>query len=73
MTTELFRKVGSVSNTNGVKDQWKTEIKRCHGLVNDILEDDKRDLMLWLLNKPQKEHNDILAMRSIRKTCNYIG
>ena len=39
----------------------------------DIIEQDKRELMEWLLAKPSHEQTDILAMRSIRKSCNFVG
>ena len=73
MGNEIFRKVDAVSDTQSVKENWKTEISRCRALVDDILEHDKRELMLWILNKQSYEHDDVLAMRSIRKTCNFIG
>ena len=73
MQNEIFRKVGDISNSNAVKENWKTEIFRCRALVNDILENDKRELMEWILNKKSYEHSDLLAMRSIRKSCNFIG
>ena len=73
MGNDVFRKVGDVSNAQSVKDTWKSEISRCRALVDDILEQDKRELMEWLLKKPSHDHDDLLALRSIRKTCNYIG
>ena len=51
MGNEIFRKVDDVSNAQSVKDTWKSEISRCRALVDDILEHDKRELMLWILNK----------------------
>lgn len=73
MENDIFRKVDTVSDTLSVKETWKTEISRCRALVDDILEQDKRELMLWILNKSSYENDDLLAMRSIRKTCNFIG
>ena len=73
MGNDVFRKVGDVSNSQSVKDTWKSEISRCRALVDDILEQDKRELMEWLLAKQSYENDDLLAMRSIRKTCNFIG
>jgi hypothetical protein len=73
MGNDVFRKVGDVSNAQSVKDTWKSEISRCRALVDDILEQDKRELMEWLLAKQSYENDDLLAMRSIRKTCNFIG
>ena len=73
MGNEIFRKVDDVSNAQSVKSTWKSEISRCRALVNDILEHDKRELMEWLLAKQSYENDDFLAMRSIRKTCNFIG
>ena len=73
MGNDVFRKVGDISNAQSVRDTWKSEIRKCRSLVSDIIENDKRELMEWLLAKPSHEQTDILAMRSIRKSCNFVG
>ena len=73
MASDVFRKVGDVSNAQSVRDTWKAEIKKCQSLVSDNIENDKRELMEWLLAKQSYEQTDILAMRSIRKSCNFVG
>ena len=73
MANDVFRKVGDISNAQSVRNTWKAEIIKCRSLVSDIIEQDKRELMEWLLAKPSHEQTDILAMRSIRKSCNFVG
>ena len=75
-TNELYRKVDDSidkSNVSSVKEQWKSELKKAHQLVDEILDVGDRDTVKFILNRDQYTRDDILALKSIFKRANQVG